>query len=117
MDSKVQEALVASEDGAYLVGSFLGVKAQSTWAPPDAMRDAAGVPIPVKVPPKLGLEVAGRQVAVVLQDEADAASLVPAGAEKGDRIAVPVRVFPGRNGNSVRYVARLPGGESAGGWR
>ena len=70
----------------------------------------------VAVPPKLGVATEDGEIAVVIDTLADLARIAP-GVQKGQRIAVPVRVFPQRNGRGLRYVwtGRLDTGDR-GGW-
>jgi len=94
-------------EGLYLVGTYLGVKESSVWTPPGETRE-------VTVPPKLGVGVADREVAVRIGTLADVAAIAP-GVVKGATIVVPVRVFPGRDGRGLRYVwAGM--GEDGGSW-
>lgn len=86
----------ALDHGVFVVGEYLGVKEPGSWTPPGETKA-------VGVPPKLGVNVDGREVAVVLASLADLAAIAP-GAAKGDTITVPVRVYAQRSGRGVRYV-------------
>lgn len=95
--------------GIYIVGEYLGVKEPGTWTPPGEAKEVA-------VPPKLGVSDGEREFAIRIGSMADLATIIP-GAKKGDRIAVPVRVFPGRNGRGINYVwAGMAGGDGGGRW-
>lgn len=95
--------------GLYLVGAYLGVKEPSTWTPPGESREVA-------VPPKLGVDDGEREYSVRLGTLADLAAIAP-GVQKGQRIAVAVRVFPARDGRGLNYVwAGLAAQDGGGRW-
>lgn len=83
-------------EGRYIVGRFLGIKEPSKWTPPGESRE-------VDVPPKLGLSVDDREIAVRIGSLSDVGPIVD-GAKKGEKIMVAVRTFPGRDGKGLRDV-------------